>query len=167
MRAFPLNIVNNTVQLSRESRKKIPHFSISGGRRDLLVNGGISLCDVGVHDDQQQQQQQDLCISVATPGMSGVGLTVDHDAAMWCNQVQLTLSSPLSANHPHAVGVTTAISSVSLLAFGDWWEYYSFSYSYYFYYIIFNFIVIIIVVVIIVINVIVILISPIFILQNY
>jgi hypothetical protein len=86
-----LSIVYNTLQLSRESRKKIPHFSISGGRRDMLVHGGISLCDVAHQEDlqkQQQQQQEDMCISVGTPGMSGVGLTVDHDAAMWCNQAR-------------------------------------------------------------------------------
>jgi hypothetical protein len=56
----------------------------------MLVHGGISMCDVAQQEDaqQQQQQQQDMCISVGTPGMSGVGLTVDHDAAMWCNQAR-------------------------------------------------------------------------------
>lgn len=40
-----------------------------------------------------------MCISVGTPSMSGVSLTVDHDAAMWCNQVPHVTSSLLRALH--------------------------------------------------------------------
>ena len=58
----------------------------------MLVNGGISLCDVGYyhdvgHQQHEEDEENDMCISVGTPSMSGVSLTVDHDAAMWCNQV--------------------------------------------------------------------------------
>jgi hypothetical protein len=62
---------------------KIVYVSITGGIRDIIIRP--DLCEL------QNVHPEDLSIFVFSSSMSGVWVPIDHDAILWCRQMQLAL----------------------------------------------------------------------------